>query len=394
MKNRLQSIDMLRGLAMLAVLAIHTPHNAPGGFRENVWFFPSVLMDYGYLGVHLFVLLSGYCIHRRAALSKAQTGNWDLKWLQFWKRRFWRLYPPYAVAMVLSLVAATWFHPKFQIDSETIGLDIVFHLLMIHNLTADFATSLGNGAFWSLGMEEQLYAGYFLILVLVKRSKWRTALAVAGTATIVWRCVSPHVGWIDCGRFQLGKWYLWPFMFWLHWALGAVAVDASSGNITLPRWTRSLTAGFLLMIVAVVINKIFLQVLQNAGYAIFISEIDSPGMKSVYRLGELFAAGSFFCFMNWIVKAENTIITSNPVSGLIASLGRISYSVYLVHVPVIYTIEPYDNFQSTGIQWLLRIALYWSLSILCGIAFYSTVERWFLGGQMPRFKPFRWAQAP
>lgn len=384
MKDRLQSIDMLRGLAILAVLAIHMPHDAPGGFRQNLWFFPSMLMDYGYFGVHLFVLLSGYCIHRRAALKKAETGHWNQNWLQFWKRRFWRLYPPYVAAIIFSLAAAIWLHDEFAIEGNRIALDVLFHVLMLHNLTADFGTSLGNGAFWSLGMEEQLYAGYFLLLAMISRRGWPTALAVAGATTLVWRCVMPYVGWIDCGGFTLGKWYLWPMMFWLHWTLGAMAVDASCGNIKLPGWTKSLFAAGSFLLIAFVVNANFAALLENAGHAGFLQSMNASLQESVSWVGEVFAAVGFFCLMNWMLAGENTRLTANQCSRSLAALGRISYSVYLVHVPVMYTMNQYENLSPSGWEWLVRVVLYLAVSIGCGAIFFNAVERWFLQGRMPR----------
>ena len=44
------------------------------------------------------------------------------------------------------------------------------------------ATSHGNGAFWSLGTEEQLYALYFLMLLMLTRRSLNFALAVAAAA--------------------------------------------------------------------------------------------------------------------------------------------------------------------------------------------------------------------
>src|SRR5262245_22612175 len=102
--SRLQSIDIWRGLAALAVVAIHMRHDAPGGFREHPFFAFWFLSEYGYLGVSLFVVISGFCIHRTSALAKAISGSQKLNWVQFWKRRFWRLYPTYIAAIVFTLI--------------------------------------------------------------------------------------------------------------------------------------------------------------------------------------------------------------------------------------------------------------------------------------------------
>ena len=185
--QRLVSVDVLRGIAALAVVGIHVPHYAHGGWRLNPFFWPAFLLDYGYLGVPLFVVISGFCIHRRAAFATARTGIAKFSWIQFWKRRFWRLYPPYLAAIVFSLACALLLHDKFHVLTSSIGWDLITHSLLIHNLTDEYSTSLGNGAFWSLGMEEQLYALYFvLFLLMVRCSRWRALWFVVATA-IAWR---------------------------------------------------------------------------------------------------------------------------------------------------------------------------------------------------------------
>ena len=71
-KNRLTSIDALRGLAALLVVFVHLRHDVPGGFRTNPLFLPYWLIDFGYLGVTLFIVLSGFCIHLAVARGMAQ----------------------------------------------------------------------------------------------------------------------------------------------------------------------------------------------------------------------------------------------------------------------------------------------------------------------------------
>jgi peptidoglycan/LPS O-acetylase OafA/YrhL len=225
--DRLAGIDYLRGVAVLGVVAVHVPHYAHGGWRENPLFFPAFLMQFGVLGVPLFIVISGFCIHRRAALDHLATGAYHLDWRAFWVRRFWRLYPPYVAAMVLGLFAAAALHGHYTLSSETL-VDVSLHLLMLHNLT-EFGASLGNGALWSLGMEEQLYALYAIALLPLIRWRWRWTLLLSALVAFVWRVLlfhRPDVALPGLG-FDLGSWYFWPFGYWFHWTLGAYAVELS-----------------------------------------------------------------------------------------------------------------------------------------------------------------------
>jgi len=389
-RSRLQSIDVLRGVAILAVLSIHIPHDAPGGWREHPFFFLSWLAEFGYLGVPLFIVISGFCIHRRAAEVRMRTGSYSFSWPRFWLRRFIRLYPPYAVAILLSLLAAFLLHDRFPNPRQFMGWDLVTHLLLIHNLTGEYATGLGNGAFWSLGTEEQLYALYFLLALMLTWRSPRFALTVAATVTVTWRLIIPHFdsSTIDVGVFQLGTWHQWPLHYWLHWALGAFAVDAWFGNIRLPSWSRSLPLAAVLVTVGMLGNNAtFELLLKTTGVLSTLVPTDPIWRQSLHNFGELLLLLGFFGLLNGLLERERRGVRVVPGGSLLARIGLISYSVYLVHVPVIYTLQGQLELAATPAEWLLRYLIYAGSAMLVGYLFYLGVERWFLHGHWPWSRP-------
>jgi peptidoglycan/LPS O-acetylase OafA/YrhL len=391
--ERLVGIDVLRGLAVLAVVMNHIPHYAIGGFRKNPWFFPALMMDYGYLGVPLFVLISGFCIHRRAAIRRATGGRWSLDWIAFWKRRFWRLYPPYVAAMGLSVFCAVQLHEKNPGLVDSLKADMAAHLFMVHNLTANYSGGLGNAAFWSLGMEEQLYLLYFLLFFLISRRSHRVALVVAAITTFSWRlvssgaCLAQPAPLIPETIGPLGSWGLWPFSFWLHWALGAIAVDAYFGNYRMPSWCSSLTVGLAAGLVGLLSNRLtFDFVCKTQLHSMFGLQAWSEYVPRLSNVGELAFAVAFFCLLNWCVQLDkNHFFVRTWLSSLIARIGQISYSIYLIHLPVIYVLERYLPFSHSVTDWILRMLIYVGTALVAGAIFYWLVERWFLAGRCPRF---------
>jgi peptidoglycan/LPS O-acetylase OafA/YrhL len=386
--RRLRSIDMLRGVAILLVLAIHIPHYAPGGWRINPWFFPSFLAEFGYLGVPLFIVISGFCIHRGAAATRAASGSYRFDWAQFWKRRFIRLYPPYLAAIVLSIASASWLHSRFGEPTRLLGWDLGTHLLLVHNLTAEFSTSLGNGAFWSLGTEEQLYALYFVLLALLTRASPRMALAVVAGVTILWRVLMPLVGdpGVHVGPFHLGSWYQWPFHYWLHWALGAFAVDAWLGNWKLPAWSASGSLGSAFLALGLLLNRNTFELVSHSHAAIAVMVPSrAESLAILHNLGELLALLGFFCLMNRALLLEARNLLSGIVPRALAWVGRISYSLYLVHVPVVYALEEHFPMGDSAVAWPLRYVFYGTVAMVAGFLFHQGVERWFLHGRLPRF---------
>src|SRR5437762_5261834 len=123
------------------------------------------VVRFGYVGVFLFFVISGFCIHLSRARAQAEDKP-PIGFTTFWKRRLRRLYPPYLIALMLYLVIAG-FTTKFEVTGSYLW-DVVLHILMLHNLDSHTVYSI-NGVFWTLAIEEQLYLAYFVLLFLRKR---------------------------------------------------------------------------------------------------------------------------------------------------------------------------------------------------------------------------------
>ncbi len=383
--GRLQCIDVLRGIAILGVILMHLPHDAPGGYRLNPWFFPAWLMDFGYLGVHLFVLISGFCIHRRAAIERKNSGQWNVSWGSFWLRRFWRLYPPYILAIALSILAAKFLHDRAPSGAEPSAADLLTHGMMIHNLFREFATSLGNGAFWSLGMEEQLYALYALLLFLLRRFGHFTALSAVFCVTLIWRAFWPVIPEPIVGEgLTLGKWYLWPFMFWLHWTLGAIAAEYYFRNLTLPSTVTSTRTMYSFLCLGLILNRNTFQLFASTGLGSRLRVfLDTPQTQIISSLGEIGIAVGLFCLLIMSLKWESTGVFEGSIGKGTAFLGRVSYSLYLTHVPILFVLEQHLPMTGFRLEWPIRTAVYLTVCVVAGLLYYHVVERWFLSGENP-----------
>src|SRR6267142_5392703 len=105
--GRPAGIDALRGIAALGVVAYHAVWQAGNSVPQNLFKWPVVfihaLSSFGYVGVFLFFVISGFCIHLQWAKAQAAGKPYEIKFGAFWKRRFRRLYPAYLIALVLFL---------------------------------------------------------------------------------------------------------------------------------------------------------------------------------------------------------------------------------------------------------------------------------------------------
>src|ERR1700730_549881 len=252
--DRLQSIDALRGIAALGAglyrAVIQTPNALPSNFFRWPVRVLQFVSSFGYIGVFLFFVISGFCIHLQWAKSRADRRSQSIGFGSFWRRRIRRLYPPYLIAFALFLLMAAL---SVGINvTHFFVYDVVMHLLMLHNLDPKTAYSI-NGVFWTLAIEEQLYLAYFLLLFLRTRFGWGLTLIVCMVARVGWFYFS-HAIWV---AFGVGM----PVpeaaaSHWLTWALGAVSVEAACGLIKLPRWCRNLWIGFGALLLAVGISQI------------------------------------------------------------------------------------------------------------------------------------------
>jgi peptidoglycan/LPS O-acetylase OafA/YrhL len=336
--GRLASVDALRGIAALGVVLYHAMGKDGTSMPQNLLqcpnYFVHSLTSFGYVGVFLFFVISGFCIHLQWARARAAGQSQQIHFGAFWKRRIRRLYPAYLIALVLYLVL-TALSVGVNVTS-TYVYDVVMHLLMLHNLDPKTAYSI-NGVFWTLAIEEQLYLAYFLLLFLRTRWGWGPTLIA---------CVAARVGWY---YFSHAVWVVFGVgvpvpeaaaSHWLTWALGAVSVEAAFGLIRLPRWCRNLWIGFGALLLAAGMSQLS-SVVEKDG---FFDQFSWLALHPAWGLG-------FFIIVNRAFEAEKkwraarslpSTISSGVrtpqvprIVALSASIGVFSYSLYLTHGLVI-----------------------------------------------------------
>jgi peptidoglycan/LPS O-acetylase OafA/YrhL len=93
-EKHIDKIDILRGIAILLVVLYHSqlvlfPHFEEIGKRDTKTIILNLMPTaYGWIGVQLFLIVSGFLIHF-GFLSR----NGSLNLVSFYSRRFWRIYP-------------------------------------------------------------------------------------------------------------------------------------------------------------------------------------------------------------------------------------------------------------------------------------------------------------
>ncbi|MCP9792381.1 acyltransferase [Vulcanococcus limneticus Candia 3F8] len=202
-----RDIDGLRAIAVLAVIANH---------------FNKSLAPNGFLGVDVFFLISGYVI--TSSLSRRPTTTWS-DWLaSFYARRMKRLLPALLVCIAVTVLLGSLVIPPYAPaggSSWRTGVSAIFGLsnLYLHSTATDyFAESSDYNLFtqtWSLGVEEQFYFFFPLLLWLTGFAQGRVHAA---------RRLALAIGGLGLGSLGLyltlanhdaaGAFFLMPARFW------------------------------------------------------------------------------------------------------------------------------------------------------------------------------------
>ena len=165
-KNRLNYLDSLRGIAVLIVVLYHYYYRfSQEGyykFQTIVGITDNYLFQFGFYGVHLFFVISGFVISLTLFKSDSLT--------KFAIRRFARLWPAMLLCSILTFIYLKFFGVIFQssplnfLPSLTFTNPYLFNRIFINN---EF--NWMDGAYWSLFVEIRFYILVALIFFFTKR---------------------------------------------------------------------------------------------------------------------------------------------------------------------------------------------------------------------------------
>ena len=368
--GRLGAIDALRGAAALSVVAYHAI-NFTDAVPVSRWLSAvHAVLDRGYLGVPLFFVISGFCIHLRAAARHAQSGEQRVDYLAFWKRRLLRLYPPYVAALCVSMalvivayllgrnvpLLALYAEPK----AKSIAVDFAMHLTMLHGFHPVFDKAGGNPPFWTLAREEYFYVMYFALLA------WRRRFDAVTTAASI---LALGVAFPILVRPFLPDGAAWTALLmssavvlWIQWCLGMVAVENYVGLVRLPSWC----------------SAIWLVPVWGCGAA--YSDITVPlAAPALWGM-------TFFTLVNYCVTRETAgEWPRHRIVKWLEGVGIYSYSLYLIHNPVrgvMNQILPVW-FRAQPIAYIAAAAIIAVAGCVAGRIFYLVIESRFLPSRRP-----------
>ncbi|HSJ22062.1 MAG TPA: acyltransferase family protein [Nocardioidaceae bacterium] len=185
------SLDGLRMLAMYLIVLFHA--NVAG-------------VEGSFIAVNLFFVLSGFLVTNVILTEMDRTGSLDLG--QFYARRVRRLLPAAVVAIVgisvLFLLVSPVVRRVSIIGDAQSALLYVANWRFIHQGNDYFASGIDKSPFlhfWTLGIEEQFYLLFPLVVLLLVRRRWRWAL-LGGLSAIFLLSVGAQLYWANVNELR------------------------------------------------------------------------------------------------------------------------------------------------------------------------------------------------
>jgi len=313
-------IDGLRAVAVLAVVAYHAWPRALGG---------------GFVGVDVFFVISGFLITRILLAP-------DFSFASFYARRVRRIFPALLIVLAATAAIGATFLPPDNLRNllvHTIGGG-----LFVANIVSYHDVGYFNGVaelkplvhLWSLGVEEQFYLLWPVLVWLAVRKKVLapaiTIVAVASLALFLW--------WSE--RDPRASFYLSPARFWELLA-GAMLVRTAVPE----RWRGAAAATGLALIAA--------------STMLLSAETELPGMLMLVPV-----VGACLVVASPGAHRAGRLLASRAA----VAIGLISYPLYLWHWPLLSLLRNFDRAPSTA-----AICATVALAFVLATLTWRTVER-------------------
>lgn len=301
------ALDDLRGLAILLVVIYHN-----FGFIEKYFFF-------GWLGVDLFFVLSGFLI-TDILLKELGTKNYLRN---FYVRRVLRIFPLYYACLILFLLVLpqlnTPLELKYYTDNQVWIWTYLQNWLYVFNNPAE-THSLNH--LWSLAVEEQFYLLWPLVILLIRKPKHLLIfISLLLTAVLGLRL------WVWMNHLSGFAYYnLYTFTRIDGICIGSMVALLLRIN---PDFLKKYTTAIVLFFAA--LNFAFF----------FVNRYYSFSFPYLALAGYTTFAMIFGLLVNQAVTRETKLINLLLNIRLLKFFGRISYGFYMFHWPVYLLLSPY-----------------------------------------------------
>lgn len=268
----------------------------------------------GVTAVNVFIIVSGFVITHLLLTKHESYGKYIT-------RRFFRLFPIYLFCLFMAILLKDFYvnayvHLNFASrnemrierlasESKYFVEHLIAHMTLLHSAIPDQVLPHSSSAFlavaWSLSLEWQFYLVAPLLIAMILRFKDGAYWMVAGVLVLKVALLSQHMlSWQYRGFLPLAMDYF------LIGILSRLAFDK------------------------LVKHQSYFELLAMGGILILVADRLAVGIWSVFLIITVWESG-YIEIRSKILQGVFNFVASNPV---IASMGKWSYSTYLIHIPI------------------------------------------------------------
>ncbi|WP_367281884.1 acyltransferase family protein [Tunicatimonas pelagia] len=291
--NRIAFIEYARGYAILSIVLYHYLV----GYDLGKWLNLSVF--FGGTGIHLFFFLSGFGLN----LSKS------IKLEGYFSKRFLKVYFPYFLIVTLIYTSSTFIalYPDANVNVY------LSHILLYKMFFHEYINSLG-GHFWFISTIIQFYIVFPLLRRLQQVLGNNLFLVLSVIVSLIHLLLTIYFSLYARHISSIFTLYLWEF------ALGMYLAKAYQKD-GVKFWDGSIWKFAALFLFSITVMGVLTLRLNEVGVVL-----------------NDFAA--FFAYTSFCIISYHLISKSiAPVGNWIISVGKYSYSLYLIHMLVLHLVE-------------------------------------------------------
>jgi peptidoglycan/LPS O-acetylase OafA/YrhL len=322
----------------------HSINRYPESFQQKFYF----LKDFGGIGVDVFFTISGFIISYVANNYKGLSEG-----IGFLKKRFYRINPVYYFASITQLILFNFTNYPWSWSDIIKGCRDMIFMIPVLNSQTTLMPILGIG--WTLSFEWWFYLLFFLLVLFKVNNKVLWFFLVLPLLVVI-RYIF-HVQ-----DFRL-VFITNPIMLEF---LSGIAIYWLYYHVKLSNWIASL---LILLGVAAYLYNIFI------GYGdIFNISVIFSGSLSMQRV-LLWGVPSACIVAGCVFYEKNGILSHLWNNQFVLLIGNASYSIYLIHIPILYSMDPIFSKRGFIFHPDLCVWLRMLVAIGGGILFYRIIEQ-------------------
>ena len=354
----IKSLDGVRGLAILLVLTFH-----------------SGLLHFGWFGVQLFFVLSGYLITGILWKEKTVKEPVSHKLKRFWIRRSLRIFPLYFIYLLgLGLTYLLVHFPSYYPTYAPYLFTYTVNYTRLHEGWQ------GNPLFthlWSLSIEEQFYLFFPLLVFFIPARRLKYVLLAVIIITPFTRFLLYEYYAAKASAFVAADAVYWNTLshldaFFLGGMIPVLAPDKKPERAAKVFW-----ACLLLAFLSGLINYLYSNGTANYFTDLGYDHVQTGNYAHVWRYTVL---NLLFASLIWLLlqKPEGSFYRRLFENRILVRIGRVSYGMYILHWAVFVYV--FARFYPLAHKWLEVLLFFPYLALVYGLAelSYHFIEARFL----------------